>query len=129
MRPGPGGSDMTHVRALSAGAAHTCALKTDGTVWCWGFALFGQMGDGTVGDGLKQLTPAHVRRSNGVLPGAHSLPPAEHTCALRDDGTVWCWGPMTSARSVTAPWARSQPRPARRLEGPAGGGFLTVPHG
>ncbi len=26
---------------------HSCALKTDGTPWCWGSNLYGQVGDGS----------------------------------------------------------------------------------
>lgn len=87
------GSDMTGVKAISAGGAHTCALKTDGTVWCWGFALFGQMGNGTTGDGLKQLVPVKVQQGGGDLAGITSISAgAIHTCARRDDSTAWCWG-------------------------------------
>ena len=29
------------VRALAAGDAFSCALRTDGTVWCWGYVPYG----------------------------------------------------------------------------------------
>ena len=29
-------SGLTNVNEIKAGDFHTCALKTDGTVWCWG---------------------------------------------------------------------------------------------
>jgi len=33
--------------AVSAGGYHTMALKANGTIWSWGWNLYGQLGDGT----------------------------------------------------------------------------------
>ena len=32
---------------IAAGDSHTMALKSDGTLWAWGYNLCGQLGDGT----------------------------------------------------------------------------------
>ncbi len=42
------------VTAIAAGAAHSCALRSDGSVWCWGGNQSGQLGDGVV---LQLSTP------------------------------------------------------------------------
>jgi alpha-tubulin suppressor-like RCC1 family protein len=42
-----GGASLTGVTAVSAGDAHSCARGSDGTVWCWGSNMSGQLGDGT----------------------------------------------------------------------------------
>ncbi|WP_438031177.1 hypothetical protein [Sorangium sp. So ce233] len=32
---------------MSGGGGHTCALRDDGSTWCWGWNPYGQVGDGT----------------------------------------------------------------------------------
>ena len=36
--------------AVTSGYAHTCAIKTTGAVWCWGYNGDGQLGDGTTNE-------------------------------------------------------------------------------
>jgi alpha-tubulin suppressor-like RCC1 family protein len=42
-------------RALALGFAHSCALTVAGTVECWGWNLYGQIGDGTTHDRLRPV--------------------------------------------------------------------------
>ena len=82
---------------ISAGRGHTCRVKTDGSVECWGW------------DNHGQSTPpagSFVSVSAG----------ADHTCAVRTDGSVACWGddsagqstsPAGSFISVSAGWFHS----------------------
>ena len=37
----------THWLPIAAGDYHAMALKTDGTLWAWGYNYYGQLGDGT----------------------------------------------------------------------------------
>jgi alpha-tubulin suppressor-like RCC1 family protein len=48
------GTDWARV---SAGARHTCALRLDQTLWCWGSNVFGQLG---LGDVTDRLVPTQV---------------------------------------------------------------------
>jgi alpha-tubulin suppressor-like RCC1 family protein len=43
---------------MSAGEEATCAVKLDGTLWCWGKNLWGQLGIGTT---QESTTPAQVK--------------------------------------------------------------------
>ena len=90
-----GGGNLTDVKAIAAGDNHTCALKNDGTVWCWGDGGLGQLGNGTGGgDELAQsLVPVQVLQGAGMLTGVTAIAArSRHTCALKTEGTVWCWG-------------------------------------
>lgn len=73
---------------VAAGFAHTCGVQTDGTMWCWGDNDSGQIGDGAIGPLYERLAPTKVAGDDWIdvfTGGAHS-------CGLRSDGSVWCWG-------------------------------------
>jgi hypothetical protein len=69
---------------VGAGWGHTCAIKQDGSLWCWGRNDYGQLGDGTNTD---KTTPVQITSevSSVALGG-------DHTCAVKTDGSLWCWG-------------------------------------
>jgi alpha-tubulin suppressor-like RCC1 family protein len=78
---------MDDVVQFSAGAYHTCAVKTDGSLWCWGYNNYGQIGDGSNSNrNMPTLIPI---MSSGVSSVAAGV---EHTCAVKQDGSLWCWG-------------------------------------
>ena len=65
---------------VSAGGEHSCALRTDGTITCWGRNVEGRL-DAPSGS-FSQISA-----------GWH------HSCGLRDDGTITCWGNNTYGQS------------------------------
>ena len=67
---------------IAAGELHTCALRRDSSVWCWGYNLNGRLGrDGDPHD--PQPVP-------GVV--ASDLAAASWTCAVVHAGRFTCWG-------------------------------------
>jgi alpha-tubulin suppressor-like RCC1 family protein len=75
---------------VTAGAAHTCARTRAGAVFCWGAGLRGQLGHGADGEAAQAvLRPVRVEGLADVVQVAAG---ALHTCALRADGRVACWG-------------------------------------
>lgn len=71
---------------LSSGLDHSCAVREDGTVWCWGNNESGQLGDGST------LVRPHAVRVVGLDDAVAVAAGSGHTCALRRDGTAVCWG-------------------------------------
>jgi alpha-tubulin suppressor-like RCC1 family protein len=70
---------------VAAGGYDTCALR-NGTVECWGWNLYGQLGNGTTTD---SPTPVVVPNLSGVAAVSAGYGPF---CALLAGGTVECWG-------------------------------------
>ncbi len=72
---------------ISAGDYHTCALRQNDTLYCWGRNSHGQLGVGTFSG--YDFSPTQVGSDNdwaAIFAGAH------HSCAMRTDDTLWCWG-------------------------------------
>lgn len=77
-------SGISSVAGVSAGDLHTCARKTDNSVWCWGYNGFGEVGNGTR---TNQTVPAQVTtNASNVSAGGY------HTCARTGTSTALCWG-------------------------------------
>jgi alpha-tubulin suppressor-like RCC1 family protein len=80
--------------AIAAGGeAHGCALTTGGSVECWGYNGYGQLGDGTTTD---RHAPVAVRGLAGVQ--AIATGGFGHSCALTSAGEISCWGRNTSGQ-------------------------------
>jgi alpha-tubulin suppressor-like RCC1 family protein len=81
---------------IAAGSAHSCALRRDGRVQCWGDNSMGQLGlgdandrgdqSGEMGSGLATVDLGTGRYAVAVV-AAH-----DRTCALLDDLSFKCWG-------------------------------------
>jgi len=74
-------------RMVSAGGYHTAAIKTDGTLWTWGYNNYGQLGDNTV---VHRSSP--VQTTAGGTTWKQVSASQYHTAAIRTDGTLWLWG-------------------------------------
>jgi len=74
---------------ISAGGAHTCGVRSDGTAWCWGAGNYGQLGRNST---LPSSIPAAVSNLTNVTDIAAGQ---EHTCARLGTGALHCWGRNT----------------------------------
>jgi alpha-tubulin suppressor-like RCC1 family protein len=89
--------------ALALGSSHTCALAS-GVVKCWGANQLGELGIGTLQD---TSTPQAVNLGGTVT----AIDAGQDcTCAVRSNGSVWCWG-SSGAFSNTAMVATPEAAP------------------
>jgi alpha-tubulin suppressor-like RCC1 family protein/Mg-chelatase subunit ChlD len=78
--------NLTGITSVAAGAEHSLAVKSDGTVWAWGQNANGELGDGTLTD---RSAPVQVSGLTSVIAVAGGT---AHSLALKSDGTVWAFG-------------------------------------
>jgi hypothetical protein len=77
----------TNWKQVSSGNQHTAAIKTDGTLWTWGYGYFGRLGTNDTTDRLNPVTTfAGGNNWKQVSAGG------QHTAAIKTDGTLWTWG-------------------------------------
>lgn len=72
---------------ISTGYDYSCAVKSGGTVWCWGANARGQLGTGNTAD---SVLPVQV---SGISGSARSVVASYYsTCAVTTAQSVVCWG-------------------------------------
>jgi alpha-tubulin suppressor-like RCC1 family protein len=80
---------LTTWSLVSAGtyrAYSAYAIKTDGTLWAWGYNIYGQLG---LGDTTNRSSPVQI----GLLTTWSKVAAGSyHTIAVKTDGTLWSWG-------------------------------------
>ena len=75
-------------KSISGGSGHhTCGIKTDDSLWCWGSGYSGQLGNNDTGSSYS--TPQAV---SGGDTWSQVSAGRRHTCGIKSDGTAWCWG-------------------------------------
>jgi alpha-tubulin suppressor-like RCC1 family protein len=81
--------DTSCIAMIDAGREHTCAVRSTGQLYCWGNNTYGQIGNGESGGGMyrtRAVAVVSITDATAIGGGFN------HTCAVRRDGGVWCWG-------------------------------------
>jgi len=81
---------LTGVASLVTGGLHTCAVLVSGSVKCWGYNYYGQLGLGyAVQDPSEVSSPTFVP---GLTDVVSVVLGGKHSCAVLVSGSVKCWG-------------------------------------
>jgi alpha-tubulin suppressor-like RCC1 family protein len=72
---------------ISAGFAHTAAVRANGTAWAWGENTYGKLGDNST---TNRSSPVSV--VGGFTDWVQISAGDGHTAAIRANGTAWSWG-------------------------------------
>ena len=85
---------ITGIKQVSAGSSHTCAARNNGEAYCWGSNSAKQVSSGSSGNykyarSVKSNSSTNLNNIVKVEAGY------SHSCALRTDGKVRCWGSNT----------------------------------
>jgi len=72
------------------GERHTCATRSNGRLFCWGYNASGQVGNATF---VNQENPKQVGSDADWTDFTLG---AEHSCGIRNNGEAYCWGENSS---------------------------------
>lgn len=80
----------TNWKQVCGGNYHTLGIKSDGTLWVWGYNFYGNLGNNTSGSGTNKSSP--VQTIAGGTNWQQVAGGWQHTAAIKTDGTLWTWG-------------------------------------
>lgn len=81
----------TQWTSVFTSSGHTCGIMVNASLYCWGVNNYGQLGDNST---TQRLVPRDVSwgATWASLPGHGFYDNGYHTCAIRVDTSLWCWG-------------------------------------
>lgn len=108
-----------HFLSLSAAWDHTCGIADNNKAYCWGSNMDGKLGNpalpfASLKPDLKVIEPGGVGNFIQIQVGYH------HSCALADNGNVYCWGKNDVGQLGDGSAVPSRPKPTSPITKPAG---------
>ena len=110
--------------AITAGYRYTCALRQDGTVFCWGYQSAGRLGSGST-DYVAAPLGVQVKGLTGIV---RLWSGYAHSCAANNQNEVFCWGSNSEKRIFDGTSPSTYYAPVKKASATAGvgGGYGTV---
>ena len=81
----------TNWKQVACGYRHTAAIKTDGTLWAWGYNYNGALGNRTLTNTVTPVT-TFAGGTNWKQVSCNGNSTSLYTAAIKTDGTLWTWG-------------------------------------
>ena len=78
-------------KQIAVGNDRTAAVKNDGTLWCWGYNTYGNLGDNTSTHRSSPIQTIAFGTNWKQVDFGNA-----HTAAIKTDGTLWTWGHVSS---------------------------------
>ena len=120
-----GGTNLTNVTALAGGQYHSLARTANGSVFSWGYNLYGQLGNNST---TNSLTPVQVlggAQGGAYLTNVTAVAGGQyHSLALTSAGTVYAWGNNNEGQLGNNSTTNSS-TPVQVFGGAQGGTYLT----
>jgi alpha-tubulin suppressor-like RCC1 family protein len=110
-------SGLSGVQAIDGGFYHSLALKSDGTLWAWGYNKYSQLGAGTTTDSSTPVKVIGLSDVKAISSGGH------HGLALKNDDTLWAWG--KNEFGALGDGTTTNSSTPVQVKGPNGEGFLS----
>jgi alpha-tubulin suppressor-like RCC1 family protein len=83
---------LTGVTKIAAGGLFSLALRSDGTVWAWGYNAVGELGNGTTADSNVPVQVTGLARITAIAAGEGDSAMAIRTYPKTGVTSVWTWG-------------------------------------
>jgi alpha-tubulin suppressor-like RCC1 family protein len=74
------------VSSVATGIYHTCALLVSGSIQCWGYNNYGELGNNSTINSSIPVTVSGITSATAIAVGNY------HSCALLSNGSIQCWG-------------------------------------
>ena len=95
-------NNLATIQQLAVSSFHNCVVTGSADVMCWGIAA----GIGSDGIGQQTASQGSTYATPKVIDGISTIKKVAvgdaNTCAVRQDGTVWCWGGVLYSGERTA---------------------------
>jgi alpha-tubulin suppressor-like RCC1 family protein len=91
--------------------AHVCGVDGSGSLFCWGKNDEGELGLDDAFTAPDNPTPQRVE----IVRVRHVTTGQGHSCAVGNDGSLWCWGRNSSSNLGLGPAAAIQIRSPQRV--------------